>query len=1514
MKKFYTILASTAVVAASAFALVPAGQPGITPPQRAERQRTQPKARAAAQGPAKVMGGANGDKQLYGAATETGFSLPLYEWEGIAEIHANGKHVKVSPNQFNVMSGCYFNGWFMAFNYNESEGIGFAIYDAESWNVSTAGTFRHPATDILPFDLTYDPTTTRIYGCFMETSNRYGTTDEAHLCYIEADPSKLNVLSPTNLIGDMGVRMRGMASTKDGILYGVGEDNNLYTINKNNASITLVAPITWNSNSTEPESCGMRGYESAEIDWETGDMYFSMTDGLWDTFIFKIDTTTGQANCVADFGYETGGTEGCEVFSAIFFKQTAEAPAGTPAKVTSLEAEPVGVELKATVKFVMPAKTTDGDDLTGQLGYVVTDGENTLAEGTADAGAPVEATVTLPAEGFNNIAVHATAGTTAGAAEMTRVFVGCDTPCLLTLPDVYPDGNEAAIVWREAYAENGGNLAPLTYKVVRQPDGFVVAEATTETNATDRIDSNTKTRFTYEVTPISGTKAGETKTSRPTYLGTYFALPHSDTFDDQLLFNQYPALDANRDGNTWWIDTNANREAAVYSASSTLAADDYLCVGPFDLAAGSAYTFNMTAYGHNRVERVAAYVGTDPTSKASFKECIIEPTQINPMYGSSVLEGSFTPATSGTYYFAIHACSDANSTNLYIYDIKVSGVSAGMPAAPEVAFTPKAQGIDLTITLPSKTLAGDEAANLTAARIYRDNQFLAEVTDGVADGATITFTDLAEGVKDGSHSYGVSAVNAEGEGQHTTVNAYIGLDIPSAPRNMRAYEDLNTAGLIHVTWEAPAVGINGGYIDPSNVTYTVDWLSYGPVGSGAKHVGSALSFDLQIPAEALTTQDIIAFSVDAQNAAGTAGSQSRETRSAYFGPALDLPLRESFAGLKATSGIWSGESVKENEEIFESWWDYSDADAQDFDGCMMQLSTMVADGAYRLRTPRVDISKADKPVLVFYFKFTSAAAAFTVDIAVDDQPFTTLENVLPHTDAVAGKWIMCTLPLSDYKSAKYIQLAFTGRSSQPANSFISIDNINILDDVQKDLMVISFEGPVKGSVNETIDLPLYIRNAGNSPISAADYTVRLIKNGKELTTEPGWDIAPYETAPIPFTDAALPTDPEENVYTAIIDFADDENKSNNTSSAVTVRVVNTNYPAPTGLKAEDNQGVHLSWNEPDRTQMAGASVTDGFDHYQAFITDGIGEWKTYDGDGAPTVIMATILGPYDYPNIGKPMAWQVMDPGAANILAGAWYARSGEQFITSFQACRDGARDVYSNDWLISPELNGEAQTISFYARSGMNAYSPEIIDIYVSETGTEIDDFKILASDIEVPYASDWVEFLYKLPAGTKHFAIVHKSYEKLALLVDDITYIPAGSMPEEITLMGYHVYRDGVRITTIPVTETSYVDTKVETGKDYTYHVTAVWDKGESSVSEPATITVTSALVDVTLQAVRISTERNTIRIEGAEGLPVAVYNTAGMTVAATTGEALTEIPVSASGIYIVRAGQTVKKVIVR
>ena len=341
--------------------------------------------------------------------------------------------------------------------------------------------------------------------------------------------------------------------------------------------------------------------------------------------------------------------------------------------------------------------------------------------------------------------------------------------------------------------------------------------------------------------------------------------------------------------------------------------------------------------------------------------------------------------------------------------------------------------------------------------------------------------------------------------------------------------------------------------------------------------------------------------------------------------------------------------------------------------------------------------------------------------------------------------------------------------------------------------------------------------------------------------------------------------------------ADDEVSANNTTPTVTVDVIVSEYPAVTDLEAASGEnGVELTWSEPDLDSAPAERITESFENGDAFSSE-FGEWTFVDVDESPVGGISTQDIPGITPGTTTGSFW-VWD---ANLLSDRMTgARTGKKFLFSLFRFDDGKVD----DWAISPELCGKAQTIQFYAKSYTSTYR-EHIEVYYSTTGTEISDFiKVRNEEVVLPY---WEEYNIELPEGAKYFAIRSVAAGGFMLAIDDVSFTPAGNA--NLDLVGYNVYRDGMKINTEIVEEPEFTDETAETGKTYTYVVTAIYTKGESAASNAAEILFNNSGVEV---------------IEVSADEPAEYFNLQGI-----------RVENHASGsICIRRQGSVVTKVIVK
>ncbi len=205
------------------------------------------------------------------------------------------------------------------------------------------------------------------------------------------------------------------------------------------------------------------------------------------------------------------------------------------------------------------------------------------------------------------------------------------------------------------------------------------------------------------------------------------------------------------------------------------------------------------------------------------------------------------------------------------------------------------------------------------------------------------------------------------------------------------------------------------------------------------------------------------------------------------------------------------------------------------------------------------------------------------------------------------------------------------------------------------------------------------------------------------------------------------------------------------------------HPAENGAKNEDT--FYENW-----------------DGYEDFTTD-LSPWINIDEHENPT----WAAGDFDFPGEAEAFGWRVMNPAETDpAIDGTHPAFEGDKYIFSV-ASNPVPPTGEENKWLISPAMEVTADSeLSFAAKSITAEYGLERFIVYVSTTGTDVEDFEQISdgSYIEVP--TEWTEYSFDLGgyAGeTIHFAVENVSEDSFMLFMDafEVTNLGEGEPVEE-------------------------------------------------------------------------------------------------------------------------------------
>ena len=469
-----------------------------------------------------------------------------------------------------------------------------------------------------------------------------------------------------------------------------------------------------------------------------------------------------------------------------------------------------------------------------------------------------------------------------------------------------------------------------------------------------------------------------------------------------------------------------------------------------------------------------------------------------------------------------------------------------------------------------------------------------------------------------------------------------------------------------------------------------------------------------------------------------------------------------------------------------------------------------------------------------------------------------------------GTMSVFTVPLSLLQGGRYAQIGFLadydvasvidpweGDLVELGNMLI-VDNIHITDFYQNDL-AIEVAAPQSVVAGKSASVSVTVSNEGENV--ARGFSVQLTAGEKELlNVTPNLSLASFKswTYKYDFETSILDEAGDEEIVARVIYDADEKTENNEAQTVITI--LEPMAPVPSDLVVEKHDSnLSLSWTAPDMDGVM--RVTEDFEDTSSFpefslggITDtnhsgAFGDWTLYDGNG----MFCYSFNEFDVPNLGNPMAWMVFKPAYLSKEIGeAYAAHSGSQLLLS-TCVADGDPIPGTDHWLISPELKGNEQNISFFVRVITDSYGDEGFDVLYSTTDAEVGSFEVL----ENVWLSDteWTECNYTLPEGTKYFAIRHSSTDIFGLMVDDITFERGATAP-----VGYNIYVDGKKVGS--ATDTSFDLSGADlTSSEHTIAVTAVYAGGMESSPITTVLDITTVIDVIALM-----------------GEPVDVYTTDG------------------------------------
>ncbi len=401
----------------------------------------------------------------------------------------------------------------------------------------------------------------------------------------------------SKLVADLDRRFFTLACTYEGQLYGISFEGDLCKIDKTNGNVTVVGATGWHPTY----------YQSMEFDHSDETLYWAanlMGGTDFDDCIATVDVNTGAAQKVAAVGNSPQ--------IAGLYVPFAASEKGTPSAVSDFECVP-GANGATTVAlyWMNPTQTFDGKELTALTDIkVYRDRELIKTFENPEIGEEMSYTDDLGdvKGGYHFYSVVASNSVGDGAEEKVRIFVGRDIPADITTLTLQHDGYDKAVIsWNQPeLGPNGGyvDASSLSYKVVRKPDGRVIADGLKQTTVSDENISPVS-QYSYSVVASNADGESNAVETETRVFGPAYSMPVTFDFTAFDADNSWTVMDANKDGYAWmWTKVSSGDRVMGHQASSTAVSDDWLIsyYMPFEKDATYRAEMELHAYSADKLE------------------------------------------------------------------------------------------------------------------------------------------------------------------------------------------------------------------------------------------------------------------------------------------------------------------------------------------------------------------------------------------------------------------------------------------------------------------------------------------------------------------------------------------------------------------------------------------------------------------------------------------------------------------------------------------------------------------------------------------------------------------------------------------------------------------------------------------------------------------------------------------------------------------------------------------------
>lgn len=534
----------------------------------------------------------------------------------------------------------------------------------------------------------------------------------------------------SKLVADLDRRFFTLACTYEGQLYGISFEGDLCKIDKTNGNVTVVGATGWHPTY----------YQSMEFDHSDETLYWAanlMGGTDFDDCIATVDINTGAAQKVAAVGNSPQ--------IAGLYVPFAASEKGTPSAVSDFECVP-GANGATTVAiyWMNPTQTFDGKELTALTDIkVYRDRELIKTFENPEIGEEMSYTDDLGdvKGGYHFYSVVASNSVGEGAEEKVRIFVGRDIPADITTLTLQHDGYDKAVIsWNQPeLGPNGGyvDASSLSYKVVRKPDGRVIADGLKQTTVSDENISPVG-QYSYSVVASNADGESNAVETETRVFGPAYSMPVTFDFTAFDADNSWTVMDANKDGYAWmWTKVSSGDRVMGHQASSTAVSDDWLIsyYMPFEKDATYRAEMELHAYSADKLE--FALLDEMYTVKPAQ---VLDTVTIKGNRDKQRIGVVFKAESDGYKNLGIHALSPMRADWLEVFNLSVKKAEKSNLAA-------------VSISGPEKPMAKKESVyTVRVENRGTDKAYAYRVTLVDKNGEELNHKDVAVTLKSGEYA------------------------------------------------------------------------------------------------------------------------------------------------------------------------------------------------------------------------------------------------------------------------------------------------------------------------------------------------------------------------------------------------------------------------------------------------------------------------------------------------------------------------------------------------------------------------------------------------------------------------------------------------------------------------------------------------------------------------------------------------------------------------------------------